>query len=348
MIKSDLVKEYIVGSKNNKLKVKKETIIVKAHSFVNKINCIDDLNKKTVSIKDKLNQIRHSSNNADVSKLLEFKQMIDEPVFYTKKNDISTKPFPIFSQDDILKLFKKINLGKDYDCSDKFNNLSMNKVAGLQKYLNYEITGQIDYKFFNTILDNYLNFIFTGDIEKVHFLDPLIIDFSTSIKDGNISGYLKALIVIKTVIMAAERDLFGKFDKMKKILDDNLPTSIKVKFYERLDFLKRRRLAFLKQDINNGISLKEFVDKEINNMSLHDKINFLREAKNNNSFKYLDLFIISNILELIIGLNNKKDNELMLITYNYLIKTNSSNDQSLKNTIKKIGNKLKANAMVNK
>ncbi|MFN8575292.1 MAG: hypothetical protein U0354_00395 [Candidatus Sericytochromatia bacterium] len=330
--------------------IKHEQMKVKANEFVDKFRSLDEISDKSSSAKSRLMELRYSSkdnkSNIFQNSLSEFENMMKDRDFSTKVKGTSGKEFYIFSPVKIKKVIDNIII-TDFiplnQLKDSINGIPMKKIADLQEYLKINVTGFIDEICFNNLLDIYTKSLFAGNIQKVELLDKLIANLAfiigTDIKLGN---YIKALIVIKTILLAGEENRFGSFDKLNQVIEENLNEIMKTKFKLRLNFLKKRYTVFLKQDINNGEKLNSFIQEEKSNMSVYDKLNFFNEIINHKSLDFIQIDYIFEFLNSIIGHTlNKSQKENLLTIMDLLIKRTKSKLQE--EEYKSIYNRLKSN-----
>lgn len=315
----------IQGSSNNNLSsnalkdIKHEQMKVKAVEFVDKLKSLDEISNKSNSAKSKLMELRYASRNKQNISTPEndFDIIIKNKNYSIKVKGILEKEFYIFSPIKISNSLDEMIIPQfisSHLIIDSPTNITLKKIADLQEYLNTDITGYIDEKFFYHLIEVYNQSIFTGNIYKIELLDKLITNISfllgTEIKIG---AYLKALIVIKTIILAGENNHFGNFDKMNKFIDNNLPEIVKTKFKIKLAFLKKRYISFSKQDTDNGNKINQFIEEEKINMSIYDKLNFFNQVIKYNSFKYINLNYIIDILDSIMGHRLNEDQKDIIL-----------------------------------
>lgn len=321
--------------KNDFKSVKHEQMRVKANDFVNKLKALDDVSNSSSSARMKLMELRHGNNvlKKDI-KDNSFEKMMAGKSYSIKVKDKAGNEFYIFSPFKIKTTLDSIEI-KDFVSShmivDSFNSTpTLKKIADFQQYTGTDITGYIDEKFFDFIIELYINSMFKGDIDRVTAIDKLMSLFAGIIGNDEKTGrYIKAIVIIKTILMAGEDGKFGNFDKMNELINNNLPEVIKTKFKIRLSSLKRRYIAFNIKTEDRTEKISNYIKEEFSNMSINDKIKILDEFLKIKPLNNSHINDIIDILKSIVGFKvNEKDKEVIIKTVQTLSASINTIDQA--------------------
>jgi len=288
---------------------------VSANKFVDQVK-INKLESKASDIKMKLLEMRLKSSEKKVLTSHEFNVLIEHKSFSfsyrNKQNDIEYA----FKPEKFLTILENIpnNLTKNNIKDNLNSDLPISKkIADLQEIIGLkEINGIFDYNTFNSLIEKYLEKILQNDKSYMNVFDKILLLIVQLIGENNFSSYIKGLLLSYSYLVSIESGKLKDSTKMDLLLDKYLTSFVKPKIKNRI---RIHKLLYEALDFGVPENLNFLVEKEINNLTINDKILLIKE--------YINESIIidqntNNIVKILNSINKKNIDNQILIELNEL------------------------------